>query len=316
MISTRIMALIVTGVFVGLTLFFAASAAQPRNASAEKCQGADACTGATGHIGDNSCIGEEACTEMHGDVGSNACNGYHACYYAGWQGEFRAGSGSCNGQEACAFAGYQGSTNIGRNSCNQVGACYDAGYTSGDSSIGDGSCDGEFACYYAGAYGGSIVIGNQSCIGYDACYLRGYSSDRRIGNGSCTGESACEYYGYGIVYDIGNFSCNGDANCYQNEEPVGNCQQNDSIPAPCIPPTQGPANIGAGLSGLFAAKPVQQAPAPTAVSPNTTTPVISPPNTGDAGLADEDATSRPAIAFALALILAGSAIALRFKISD
>ncbi len=57
-------------------------------------------------------------------------------------------------------------------------------------------------------------------------------------------------------------------------------------PSPTIQPTQRP-NIGAGLSGLFQGQPTPLPTAPSAVAPATTAPTISPPRTGDAGLADE-----------------------------
>jgi hypothetical protein len=73
---------------------------------------------------------------------------------------------------------------------------------------------------------------------------------------------------------------------------VGDCQ----APAqPAQKVEERPPNIGAGLSGLFAAGPTPAPVPPSVVSPNTgagtasQTPsvVISPPNTGDAGLASQ-----------------------------
>ena len=114
---------------------------------------------------------------------------------------------------------------------------------------------------------------------------------------------------------IGDGSCNGDDRCERNQDVIGSCRENDSVPAICLPPVQDqrPPNIGAGLSGLFA-KPVQQAPAPapSAVNPNTVSPVISPPNTGDAGLADETAPDA-GLYVAAAAVIASLALALRSR---
>ena len=63
---------------------------------------------------------------------------------------------------------------------------------------------------------------------------------------------------------------------------LDNIQVDDSHCAP----TQRP-NIGAGLSGLFQGQPTPLPTAPSAVAPAATAPTISPPRTGEAGLADE-----------------------------
>jgi hypothetical protein len=51
-----------------------------------------------------------------------------------------------------------------------------------------------------------------------------------------------------------------------------------------------PPNIGAGLSGLFQGQPTPLPTAPSAVAPAATSPVITPPRTGDAGLAGDEGT--------------------------
>jgi hypothetical protein len=66
---------------------------------------------------------------------------------------------------------------------------------------------------------------------------------------------------------------------------------------------QQPPNIGAGLSGLFNGMPTPLPTAPSAVAPAATSPVITPPRTGDAGLAGDDGTPFY-VAAAVALVLA------------
>jgi hypothetical protein len=109
-----------------------------------------------------------------------------------------------------------------------------------------------------------------------------------IGNNSCNALSACQD-GTG---DIGDYSCNGQSNCQQLDDDVGFCEENDvaiDCPRPTPPPATQRPNIGAGLSGLFAGQPTPLPTArPSVSAPAATAPAISPPRTGDAGLAEDD----------------------------
>ena len=65
-----------------------------------------------------------------------------------------------------------------------------------------------------------------------------------------------------------------------------------------------PPSIGGALSGLFTGQPTPLPTAPSAVAPAATSQVISPPRTGDAGLADGSRTFGVAIVAIVATLLA------------
>lgn len=112
---------------------------------------------------------------------------------------------------------------------------------------------------------GSSSIGNFSCNGPDACYNAGREGSSGIGNSSCNGPEAC--------YEAGREGSGIIADCESNVESVA-CPQ--------------PSLVGGGLGPVIAAGAQQarenrEARAVAAVQQQPA--VISPPNTGDAGLA-------------------------------
>jgi hypothetical protein len=91
------------------------------------------------------------------------------------------------------------------------------------------------------------------------------------------GEVALEY-----TYDGTRPLTNGLAICFYEGSSNGSCGRPPERVEEPRPP-----NIGAGLSGLFAAGSTPAPAPPAVVAPNTGGVVISPPNTGDAGLASQ-----------------------------
>jgi hypothetical protein len=123
----------------------------PHLIPASSCHGTDACTGATGSIGENSCNAVQACQDATGNIGHGSCNNYHTCFQAA----HNVGNQSCNG-----YAGCQGiAGDVGNGSCNDVQSCY---FLVG--SVGSHSCGQYYGCNNVTA-----SIGNFACNGENAC---------------------------------------------------------------------------------------------------------------------------------------------------
>jgi hypothetical protein len=105
-----------------------------------------------------------------------------------------------------------------------------------------------------------------------------------------------------------------------DEDQVEDCETPTPEPTeePRRPPErERPPNIGAGLSGLFQGQPTPLPTAPSAAAPPSNrapaaTSPITPPRTGDAGLADESAVPAALIA---AILAAGLASSLGWRLS-
>ena len=113
------------------------------------CNDSEACSeagedGGESQIGDDSCDGEFACLDVGSSgglsiIGNNSCNLsgtvlISACENSGIKGSSIIGNGSCNGSdEACKDTGRNGSGDIGRYSCNTaLTDCFQNQSTIGD----------------------------------------------------------------------------------------------------------------------------------------------------------------------------------------
>ncbi len=94
-------------------------------------------------VGDGSCIGNSVCEDGGGDsgsakIGDGSCLGEDACNSPGHFGSSEIGDGSCSGADVCKEVGDTGSSIIGRYSCNTTSTdCFQNQSTIGDCVFND-----------------------------------------------------------------------------------------------------------------------------------------------------------------------------------
>jgi hypothetical protein len=259
-------------------------------------------------------------------IGNDACHGADACYYNGQDnGEGNIDDHSCHGDNACYYNGQDGFSIIGINSCRSNAACYDAG-KDGSSEIGNISCNAVEACQDNEVTIGNCQENDPiyACVIITKYVVSGPSVEKFDFTGSLEtftlGGGESEY----ILASLGTHSveellpegwqvvivCSGIGNSVEGSIVTLNltsgllveCTFSNSTmlpeetppadptpPAeetPALLPDRRPPNIGAGLSGLFAGQPTPLPTAPAPASAPAATSPITPPRTGDGGLAD------------------------------
>ena len=262
-------------------------------------------------IGDSSCYGAQSCyySGVNGvsEIGDFAC--YGGRYLLLPRTERRRHSRATSPATVimpATTAVSRGVSTIGISSCRANGACYYAGFD-GNSTIGNLSCNDTDACAQnQGTIGvceensdifACVVVTKEVTSGpTDMTFDFGGSLDPfHLADGESTyilasaGTRTVEEElpeGWQVTIE-----CSGSASTTQGSSVV--LQLTPGSLTECtflnrlVPEVQStrPPNIGAGLSGLFNGMPTPLPTAPSAVAPAATAPSISPPRTGDGGLA-------------------------------
>jgi len=279
------------------------------------CYGKNACyyNGYDGesHIGDGSCYEENSCyysgVTGKSTIGMQACHGVDACYYNGQAGNGTIGDFSCQGSDACYYNGQSGVSIIGEASCRANGACYYAGQA-GNSAIGHLSCNDTDACQQnEGTIGvceenddifacviirktvvsGPLHVAFDFTGSFDPFELMDGEAQYVLSSAGTRDVEELPPTGWEVTIE-----CEGSPYTAQGSTvtlqlvagPLTECTFFNRF----VPEAENnrPPNIGAGLSGLFAGQPTPLPSArPATTAPAAVAPTISPPRTGDGGLA-------------------------------